>query len=472
MSEATTEVHRVSALEAGRRILRGETSSLALVQATLERIASVDQSVCAFTDVFGGQALEDAERADAEIRSGTIRSPLHGVPIAIKDVLDIAGRPTKCGSWARYDHVAERDSTVVARLRDAGLVLVGKTATHEFAYGNISYPTKNPFDLARIPGGSSGGSAAAVAARECALTIGSDTAASVRAPAALTGVSGLRPTQGRVSTFGVWPVAWSIDTIGPIGRSVADIAATLQVIAGYDPEDPGTSDVPVPDFSALLGESVAGMRFGVPAEFFFDQLQPGVRSAFEAAADTLTSLGMERVDIHLPTVDAAPWAFMFICLPEASSAHETLFSERGELYGADVRKLVQTGQLLLAKDYIRAQRARLKIYRDFREALDQCDVIAVPTAPAIASVRKSPLEAPVFIEGIFEPDFWAFIRLTIPMSIAGIPAMSIPCGFDAGLPIGLQIGARPFHEATLFRVAAAFQAATSWHEREPDLERR
>lgn len=469
MTQGIGELCRASGLYTGRLVQQRESSSRAVVSAILDRITSVDGRVSAFTEVFTDSAVADAERADLEIREGHIRSPLHGVPIAIKDVVDVAGHPTRCGSWARHDHVAARDATIVSRLRDAGLILVGKTATHEFAYGNITYPTSNPFGLDRIPGGSSGGSAAAVAARECALAIGSDTAASVRAPAALTGVSGLRPTQGRVSTAGVWPVAWSIDTIGPIARSVADMAATLQVIAGSDPIDAATADVDVPDYSSSLHDSVSGMRFGVPSEFYFDQLQPAVKSAFDTAAATLSDLGMERVDIHLPSAEAAPWAFMFICMAEAAAAHETLLAERRDLYGADVRKLVQAGQLLLAKDYIRAQRARMKIYQDFRNALRQCDVIVVPAAPAIASVRRTEIEAPVFIEGVYEPDFWAFIRLTIPMSVAGIPAVSIPCGFDDGLPIGLQIGARPFDEATLLRVAAAFQAGTNWHEREPAL---
>jgi aspartyl-tRNA(Asn)/glutamyl-tRNA(Gln) amidotransferase subunit A len=470
MSGANAELHRASALETAQLVQRREISSRTAVSAVLDRISAVDDRVCAFTDVFGESALADADQADLEIREGRIRSPLHGVPIAIKDVVDVAGHPTRCGSWARHDHVATRDSTVVSRLRDAGLILVGKVATHEFAYGNITYPTKNPFGLTRIPGGSSGGSAAAVAARECALAIGSDTAASVRAPAALTGVSGLRPTQGRVSTAGVWPVAWSIDTIGPMARTTADLAATLQVIAGYDPADAGTADVPVPDYTASLRDSVAGSRFGVPAEFFFDQLQPGVRSAFDAATDVLRDLGMVRVDISLPSAGAAPWAFILICLAEAAAAHETMLAQRRDLYGADVRKLVQAGQLVLAKDYIKAQRARMRIYQDFREALRQCDVIVVPAAPAVASVRRTETEAPVYISGVAEPDFWAFIRLTIPMSVAGIPAVSIPCGFDEGLPIGLQIGGRPFDEATLFRVAAAYQESTSWHKREPVLE--
>src|SRR5579859_4037795 len=383
MSTEDGELCRASALDAARLIQRREVSSRAVVGAMLDRIAAVDARVSAFTDVFAESALADAENADLEIRRGTIKSPLHGVPIAIKDVVDVAGHPTRCGSWARHDYVAARDSTVVSRLRDAGLIVLGKTATHEFAYGNITYPTKNPFGLDRIPGGSSGGSAAAVAARECAVAIGSDTAASVRAPAALTGVSGLRPTQGRVSTAGVWPVAWSIDTIGPMARHVADLAATLQVIAGSDPADAGTADLAVPDYSASLRDAVTGLRFGVPAEFYFDQLQAPVRLAFDAATSVLADIGMQRVDIHLPSAGAAPWAFIFICMAEAAAAHEELFASRRDLYGADVRKLIQAGQLLLAKDYIRAQRARMRIYQDFRNALRQCDVIVVPAAPAV-----------------------------------------------------------------------------------------
>lgn len=451
-------------------ISSGALTSAQITEAILRTIREVDGHVEAFTEVLYDAAMDDAVEADRDMATNDRRSPLHGIPIAIKDMIDVAGVPTRCGSASLTDYVAPSDATVVGRLRDAGAIIVGKTVTHEFAYGDVSYPTKNPWKSTAVPGGSSGGSAAAVAANECPAALGTDTACSVRSPGALNGVVGMRPTQGRVSNHGVWPLSWSFDAVGPLARNSRDAALVLQQIAGFDENDPSTSDRAVPDFTERLGRPVEGMRIGIPNHYFLDDVQPQVHQAFDRSIETLRDMGLVPVEVDLIHARTAVACFLFIGRAESATFHEPLIRARGHLYGSDVLTHQQVGELILAKDYIKAQKARVLVVQDFKQALEKCDVIATPMARATAGIRQSPTDAPVDINGNMQGPFYASCLLGVPISVAGLPAISTPSGFsDEGLPIGLQIIGRPYDEATVFQVADAFEQATDWHKKRPKI---
>jgi aspartyl-tRNA(Asn)/glutamyl-tRNA(Gln) amidotransferase subunit A len=469
---ANESLHYLGVAEAAELIQKKALSPVELTEAILARIESVEPRVRAFVTVLAEQARQDAKTAEAEIQSGTYRGPLHGVPIAVKDIIYSKGVATKAGSKQMEDFVPQEDATALARLRQAGAILVGKVVTHEFAYGVTSPPTNNPWNLDTVPGGSSGGSGAAVAAGEIPGALGTDTGCSVRNPAALNGITGVRVTQGRVSTFGVVPLSWSIDTVGPLTRSVRDAALMLNVVAGWDPKDPGSSSAPVPDFTADLGKDVKGMKLGIPRSHFFEHLHPDVKEAIEQAITTLSGLGMEAREINIPTARHAGNAFMGIIVPESAAYHQKWLHHAAAEYGIDVRLFVELGELMLAKDYLAAQKVRTLIREDFGRALGEVDVLLTPTVAAPAAKRHG---HPIFVQvhhpdGYSEDVFWAYCRLTMPISMAGVPTLAIPCGFSQdGLPLGLQLTGRAFDEQTVFRVAYAYQQATDWHRRRPPL---
>jgi aspartyl-tRNA(Asn)/glutamyl-tRNA(Gln) amidotransferase subunit A len=450
----------------------GTASPVEVTHATLDRIAKVDGHLNSFIAVTADQAIAAARRAEAEIAAGGWRGPLHGVPIALKDLFNTAGVVTTNGSRIFKDTVPAADAVVTAKLTQAGAVIVGKNNMHEFAFGSTTNnphfgPCRNAWNQEHIPGGSSGGSGAAVAARLCFMSMGSDTGGSVRSPACLNGIVGHKPTYGLVSRRGVFPLSWSLDHAGPLARTVRDAALTLQVIAGHDPADPSSASSPIPDYSAALDGDVRGLRVGVPREYFFARASEEVETHVRAAIRTLEGLGATIVEVSLPHVALGPTAGMTIISVEAAEVHTPWLRTRPSDYGADVRPRLQAGALFSGVEYTRAQRIRTLMQQEFRDAMTRADVLAMPTnaipAPRLDQTMIPVRGAEVWVMALMP-------SLTIPHNLTGAPALTVPCGFAAsGLPIGLQIVGRPFEDATVLRVGHAYEQATDWHRRRPAI---
>jgi aspartyl-tRNA(Asn)/glutamyl-tRNA(Gln) amidotransferase subunit A len=451
----------------GPRIRAKALSPVELTQACLDRIAQVDDRLLSFI-CLAPDALEQARRAETEITRGDWRGPLHGIPLGIKDNYLTADMPTTAGTTAPGIAFPRRDSAAVARLRRAGAVLLGKTRTHEFAWGNVTPPVRNPWALDRVPSGSSGGSGAAVAAGLCAAAMGSDTGGSIRMPAAACGVVGLKATFGRVSRDGIVPHSWSLDHAGPLTRSVADAAILMNVLAGYDPADPACRDEPVPDYCAALERPIDGLRLGVCRNHFFEDNQEDVQRAVETAIDDLAGQGATVVDFTIPNLAYGLAAIFAIELASSTAYHDASLREgRVQHYTPDVRQLVEIGRFVTGSDYLKAEQVRAVLMEDFRRALDRVDVILGPTTPITAWKIG---EWTARIGDRDESVLAASWRFTFPYNLTGLPAISVPCGFDRhGLPIGLQIAGRPFDEATVLRVAHAYERTHEWKERAPAL---
>jgi len=478
-------IHELSA-----RFRSGEATPSQAVREYLERIAALDPKVKAYLTVVPETALGQAAAADARFRSKAPLGPLDGIPLAVKDVFCTRGVETTCGSKILKGFVPPYDATVITRLRSAGAVLLGKLNMDEFAMGSSTensafFTTRNPWDLSRVPGGSSGGSAAAVAADLAAATLGTDTGGSIRQPAAFSGTVGLKPTYGRVSRYGLIAFASSLDQVGPFAKDVADTALMLQTIAGHDPMDSTSATIPVPDYAQALRLDVKGLRVGIPAEYFIDGLDPEVEAAVRAAIATLEDLGAKTESVSLPHTEYGLAAYYVIAPAEASSnlarydgvkyglrvpgARDLIdmYSRtRGAGFGAEVKRRVMLGTYALSAGYYdayygQAQKVRTLVLRDFQEAFKRVDVIVAPTTPGVAfkmGEREDPLQ--MYLNDVF----------TIPVNLAGLPGLAIPAGFtQAGLPIGLQIIGKAFDEATLLRVAKAYEAATPWRSRKPEL---
>lgn len=463
-SLTSLDITQLSELLRSRRV-----SSVEVTDAYLARIERHNPDLRAYITVTAEQARQAARTADAEIAAGSYRGPLHGVPLGIKDLYDLAGSPTTMGSKILRDNLAAKDATVVAKLKQAGAVILGKHNLHEFAFGitteNPHYGnTRNPWNVDRVPGGSSGGTAAAIAAGLCAGGLGSDTGASIRAPASFCGIVGFKPTYGRASRAGVLPLAWSLDHVGPMARSVADCALLLQAIADYDPADPGSANVPVADFSSGLEQGVRGLRIGIPREYFFDVVEPDVERLVREAVSVLEGLGASVEEVSLPHVQHAQVAGNVIMSSEAAAWHQAWLRERPSDYGADVLARMRGGLLVRAVEYLAAQQMRALIQQDFAAAFQHVDVVVGPTVPIVAPPIGRTFEAggPLNVA----PRSIAN-RATVPCNLTGMPAISVPCGFSDGLPVGLQIMGRAFAEQVVLRVAAAYEAASAWHSLRP-----
>jgi len=449
---------------AARLVERREVSPVELTQACFDRIEAVEPSLNAFITVLGDRALESASTAEAEITGGNYRGPLHGIPVAVKDLFDIAKVVTTAGSKILADNVARADSGPVERLNAAGAVILGKLNLHEFAYGATGVnphfgAARNPWDTRRITGGSSSGSGASVAGRECFAALGTDTGGSIRIPASLCGITGLKPTFGRVSRRGVIPLSWSLDHVGPMARSAEDCALVLQALAGEDPLDASSAGQPVPDYRAALDGGIKGLRIGVPQEFFFDNVDPDVEEAVRAAIEVLRGLGAEIRDVSLPHVSEAPSALTAVMLPEALAYHQHRLAERPDDYGEDIRYRLELGATFTALHYVQGQRFREMIVAAWRdEVFDRVDLLAMPTTLGTAvEIETGDLSAT-----------FKLIRNTNPLNLLGVPAISVPCGFtEGGLPIGLQLVGRWWGEATVLRAAHTYQQSTDWHTRRP-----
>jgi aspartyl-tRNA(Asn)/glutamyl-tRNA(Gln) amidotransferase subunit A len=454
--------------QAGPLLRDRKLSPVELVRACLERIEAVDRQLRAFVTLLPEQALAQARCAEAEILRGHYRGPLHGIPIGLKDLFDTKGVRTTAMSRVTADRVPAEDATVVSRLEAAGAILLGKLAMHEFALGgpdptSLFPPARNPWNLAHIPGGSSSGSGVAVAAGLCLGALGSDTGGSIRGPASLCSIVGLKPTYGRVSNYGVVPLSWSQDHTGPMTWTVEDTALMLQAIAGPDPKDPTTATAPVPDYSLALKEDIRGMTVGVPRQYFY-QAGPEVATetlaAVERALEVMASLGAAVREVAIPHIEYARPANSAIMMTEAFAYHQHNLRSRRQDYGAMVVGRFLLGGLLSGSDYVQAQRVRRLIKNEMAQALQGVDVLVTPTSPKPAALLKgydptTTLTAPSF---------------TAPFNVTGLPAISVPGGFSSdGLPIGLQIAGKPFDEPTVLRVAYAYQQAARWFQRRPPI---
>jgi aspartyl-tRNA(Asn)/glutamyl-tRNA(Gln) amidotransferase subunit A len=475
-------VHEWTLLEAARKVRGREISSRELTDALLDRIGALDPKTNAYITVLSGEAKARASACDEEQARGALLGPLHGVPVGLKDIFCTRGIRTTCGSRILHDFVPPYDAAVAEKVLAAGAVLLGKHNMDEFAMGSSTEtsffgPTRNPWDLSRIPGGSSGGTAAAVAAALCFAGVGTDTGGSIRQPASLCGVVGVKPTYGRVSRYGMIAFASSLDQAGPVTRSVADAASLLGIIAGHDPRDSTSMDVPVPDYGAAVEKPVKGMRIGLPREYFEGAgLDPAVKAAVERALGALTEQGASAVEVSLPHTEYALSAYYLIAPAEASSnlarydgvryGHraegatgliEMMSKTRAEGFGPEVKRRVMIGTYALSAGYYeafygKAQKVRTLIRRDFAEAFGKADVLLTPTAPTPAFRLGEKTDDPLtmYLSDIF----------TIPCNLAGIPGISVPCGLSAeGLPIGAQLLSNPFGEEALFTAAGAIERA-------------
>jgi aspartyl-tRNA(Asn)/glutamyl-tRNA(Gln) amidotransferase subunit A len=461
------DVTGLSLQEAAAMLRRKVVSPVELTQACLARIERLNPALNAFITVTGEQALREARDAEAEIQKGKWRGPLHGVPLALKDLFDTAGVRTTAGSGVFKDRVPEQDAEVVRRLRAAGAVLLGKLNMHEFAYGGTSVPSyfgpvHNPWNLDRIAGGSSGGSAAAVAARLCYGALGSDTGGSVRQPSAYCNLAGLKPTYGRVSTRGVIPLSWSLDHVGPMCRTVGDAALLLQRIAGYDPQEITSMDAPVPDYTQALRAKTSPLRLGVPHKMFFEQIDPEIVAAVNQAIEALRKLTAGVRDVELPPYRALP-----LIAAEAYAYHAAYVTKTPELYQPSTRQRIEGGARVTAETYIEGRRELDRLRRAVREVFVNVDLLITPTTPISPATIAESTQA----ETVPPPGGVTFsLRNTQPFDIFGLPTISVPCGFtSSGMPIGLQISGPHWGEPAVLALAHAYEQATEWHTRRPTV---
>jgi aspartyl-tRNA(Asn)/glutamyl-tRNA(Gln) amidotransferase subunit A len=454
----------ISISELGGRLRRREVSPVEVTRECLARIERLNPALNAFITVMSESATAEARRAEAEILRGEWRGALHGVPVAVKDLIDIEGVRTTAASALYRDRVARQDADVVRRLRDAGAVIVGKNNLHEFAYGGSSLVSHfgdvhNPWDVGRIAGGSSGGSAAAVAAGMVYAAIGTDTAGSIREPAALCGCVGLKPTYGRVSSGGVIPLSWSLDHVGPLAATVEDAAIVLQAIAGYDAGDVGSVDMPVTDYVGALREDVKGMRVGVARGYFFDEVDAEVASAMDTALRGIQSLGAEWREVRFGENDVP--TDRTVQAAESYAFHAENVAKRPELYQVETLRRIRNGEAITAGEYIRRRRELEEARRNIGAMFAEVDVIVTPTiptaAPSIAELKADP--------DALRPAELKLLRNTRPFNVWGLPAISVPCGFTAGgLPIGMQIAGPHWREDLVLQLAHAYERATGWHK--------
>jgi aspartyl-tRNA(Asn)/glutamyl-tRNA(Gln) amidotransferase subunit A len=484
------ELNQLTIHELQEKIKAGETTSTEIVQAVFRRIDAVEKDVHAYILLTREKALEGAAHADEEIKKGNIKT-LTGIPIALKDLLCTKGVTTTCASHILHNYVPPYDATVVEKLRDAGAVFTGKTNMDEFAMGSSTETsyfgiTKNPWDLERIPGGSSGGSAAAVVADECIASIGSDTGGSIRQPAALCGVVGMKPTYGRVSRYGLVAFASSLDQIGPFTKDVEDCAIMMNILAGYDPRESTSVPVDVPDYRQFLSRGIGGWKVGIPKEYFIEGIDAEVKDAIQQTIKVIEGMGAKCIEVSLPHTEYCLAVYYIIAPAEASSnlarydgvkygfrsldgrdLMEMYKKSRSAGFGAEVKRRIMLGTYVLSSGYYdayykKASQVRALIKQDFDEAFKQCDVLLTPTTPTpafkIGEKTDDPLQ--MYLSDIF----------TISTNLAGIPGMVVPCGFTrAGLPVGVQFLAGHFEEGKLIQIAAAYEKNANLGKRRPKL---
>ncbi len=468
MSTSDTQLHYLSIRQAGELIQKGELSPVELTRACLDRIEATDDRLHSFIFLLADQALEQARTAEAEVLRGAYKGPMHGIPFALKDLYDTAGIRTTSGSQVDIDRVPTEDATTTARLKEAGGILLGKLAMHEFALGGPDWttpfePACNPWNLDHITGGSSSGSGSSVASGQAMGALGSCTGGSIRGPASLCGIVGLKATYGRVSRFGVVTLSWSQDHAGPMTRTVEDTAFMLQAIAGHDPRDPTSSRAPVPDYSRSLREDIRGVRIGLPRHYFFAEdpgVNPEVVARVEQAVSVLEELGAHVEEVTLPSLDYVRAANSVIMVSEAFAYHEPNLKTRPQEFGEIVRGRFRIGGLMSASDYLQAQRVRTWARRDFAQVMKSVDFLVTPTMTQPAAA----------FEGFDPMSTTRGKSFTAPFNVTGLPAISVPCGFtESGLPIGMQIVGKPFDEPGVIQAAYTYQQYAGWHNLNPAM---
>lgn len=458
--------------ETSKLLRNKKVSPVELTKACLARIEQLNPKLNAFITITADSALAEARAAEAEIQSGRWKGPLHGIPIALKDLVDTAGVRTTAASALFKDRIPTKDAEIVRRLKGAGAVFLGKTNLHEFAYGGssaISYfgPVRNPWDVDHSPGGSSGGSAAAVAAELCYAAIGTDTGGSIREPAAYCGIVGLKPTYGRVSASGVIPLSWSLDHIGPMTRTVMDAALMLHIIAGYDAEDAGSIDLPVPEYTATITASTASLRLGIPRAYFYEGLHPDVQAAMESALLVLKKLTRSQRDIAPlasdGTYSSVTDPYGAILRAEAYEYHKDYVTKSPELYQEATLRRVRGGAEVTLSAYMQSRRHLEQIRHSVARFFERVDLVITPTT-TVPPFAIADLTDPI----AGRPKELQMLHNTRPINLLGLPTISVPCGFTAqGLPIGMQISGPLGTDATVLRLAHAYEQATEWHKRKP-----
>ena len=466
------EICYMSAGSLSKLVENKKVSPVEIIDAHLSRIDATEPILNSFITLLADESRIAARQAEKDIQSGKYKGPLHGIPVALKDLYNTAGVRTTSGSKIFDTFIPAEDCTVASKFHQAGAILIGKLNMHPFAYGptgeNLDYGhMHNPWNPEMITGGSSGGSGSAVAAGQCTITTGSDTGGSIRIPAALCGIVGLKPTYGLVSRWGLTALSWSLDHPGPMVRTVEDAAMTLNVMAGHDPKDIASAKVDIPDYTSALTGNVRGLRIGMPKEYFEAPLDPQVRKAVEDAISVLEGMGAEVKEVSFPLFNESQAISSTVLMSEATAFHRDLLERDGHQLYEPVRQRLQAGLFISAADYLRAQQARTLLDQQGRRLLDDVDILAGPTEP----ITAPEILAPKVLAGEQEIGVvGALTQYTRPYNINGFPAISVPCGFsDTNMPIGLQLAGKPFDEMTVLRAAHAYEQASNWHTQRPPL---
>ncbi|WP_442961069.1 amidase [Pseudogracilibacillus sp. SO30301A] len=452
-------------------IEKKEVSPVELTEEILNHAEATEGKINAYMEIYHEDAIKDAKKAEEEIANGNYRGMYHGIPMGIKDNVYFKDKVTTMSSKIHKDFVSDYDATVVAKLKNAGVVFTGKVSMHEYAWGitnnNPHYgAVKNPWNLEKIPGGSSGGSGAAVAVGSSVASLGTDTAGSIRIPSSANGIVGLKQTFGRVSKYGVYPLAWSLDHVGPMTRTVKDAAGLLQIIAGFDPNDPTTVDVPVDDYVGKITGDVKDLVIGVEEDYYFKEVDSEIEKLVRAGIQKLVDQGAKVQEVKIPTLKYAEWAELITSLSEASAIHHSDMLTRPDDFGHDIRMLFELGELPSAVDFLQAQQVRRQLKHDFRRAFEHVDILAMPTLPILpndigddwADLNGKKVD---LIDNI--------IRFMGPGNLTGLPALSVPCGFSQGLPVGMQLMGPAFGEAAILNAGYAFEQTNPLENRKPDL---
>lgn len=452
-------------------IEKKELSPVELTEEILNQAEATEGKINAYMEVYREDAIEDAKKVEEEIVNGNYRGMYHGIPMGIKDNIYFKDKVTTMSSKIHKDFVSDYDATVIKKLRNAGVIFTGKVSMHEYAWGitnnNPHYgAVKNPWNLEKIPGGSSGGSGAAVAVGSSVASLGTDTAGSIRIPSSANGIVGLKQTFGRVSKYGVYPLAWSLDHVGPMTKTVKDAAGLLQIIAGFDPNDPTTVDVPVDDYIGKVTGDVKNLVIGIEEDYYFREVDSEIEKLVRAGIQKLVDQGAKVQTVKIPTLKYAEWAELVTSLSEASAIHHSDMLTRPNDFGHDIRMLFELGELPSAVDYLQAQQVRRQLKHDFRKAFEQVDILAMPTLPILpndigddfADLNGKKVD---LIDNI--------IRFMGPGNLTGLPALSVPCGFSQGLPVGLQFMGPAFGEAAILNAGYAFEQTNPLENKKPDL---
>lgn len=448
-----------------------EISPVEITEAVLHQTERYNKQINAYIQIDAEAAIVAAKNAEQEIMNGDYRGPLHGIPMALKDIFYFKNEVVTMGSKIHKDFVPSYDATVVSRLKEAGVIFTGKLNMHEYAWGATTTnphfgPCRNPWDLEKIPGGSSGGSGAAVAADMTIASLGTDTGGSIRIPSSACGIVGLKPTHGRVSKYGCFPLAWSLDHIGPMTKTVRDAAIMLEVIAGYDDKDPTCANIPAASYTAALTEDVNNLVIGVNESYFFHDVDANVEKLVRQGIQTLTEMGAKVVPIEIPSLEYAAFAEMITITSEASAIHHQNLVDRSQDFGDDVRILLELGELVSAVDYLQAQQIRHQLNLDFAKAFQQVDVLITPTLPFTPPLIG---QTSMLLNGKEINFLDHVIRFTGPENLTGLPAISVPCGCSDGMPVGLQIIGAPFKEDVILHAAYALEQADLMNGQKPDL---